>query len=49
MVAKINDEVYILSIVKVYSYLSFFFLRCAKEGRVFENIESDVATLKVLG
>ena len=48
MVAKINDDVYVLSIVKIYSYFSFFFLCCAKEGRVFENIESDVATLKIL-
>ena len=47
VVAKIDDEVYVLSIIKIYCYFSFVFC-CAKEGRVVENNESDVATLKIL-
>ena len=46
-VAKIDDEVHVLSIIKIYSYFSFVFC-CVKEGRVVENNESDVATLKIL-
>ena len=40
MVAK-PDEVYVLSIIKIYSYCSF-------EGCVVENIKSNEATLKIL-
>ena len=47
MVAKIDNEVYVLSIVKIYFYLSFAFC-CAKEGRVVETNESDVATWQIL-
>ena len=46
-VAKIDDEVHVLSIIKFYCYFSFVFC-CVKEGRVVENNESDVATLKIL-
>ena len=46
-VAKIDDKVHVLSIIKIYCYLSFVFC-CVKEGRVVENNESDVATLKIL-
>ena len=48
MVAKIDDEVYVLTIIKIYSYFFICLLCCAKEGRVVENIESDVANLKIL-
>ena len=41
MVAKTNAEIYVLIIIKIYSYFSFVF-------SVIENIESDVATLKIL-
>ena len=47
-VVKIDDDLYVLSIIKIYCYFSFFFFCCAKEGRVVGNNESDVATLKVL-
>ena len=46
-VAKIDDEVYVLSAIKIYSYFPFF-LFCAKESRVVENFESGVATLKIV-
>ena len=50
MVAKTDDEVYVLSTIKIYScFLSIFFTALFfKEGRVVENIESDVATLKIV-
>ena len=44
---KLDDEVYVLNIIKIYCYFSFFFC-CAKEGRVVGYNESDVATLKIL-
>ena len=47
VVAKIDDEIYVLSVIKTYCYFSFV-LCCTKEGRVFENNENDVATLKIL-
>ena len=47
MIAKVDDEVYVLSIIKIYCYFSFVFC-CAKERRVVECNESDVATLKIL-
>ena len=47
MVAQTDDEVYVSITIKMYSYLSFF-LYCAKKGPVVENIESDVATLKII-
>ena len=47
MVAKIDDEVYVLSNIKIYCHC-LFVLCCAKEGRVVENDESDAATLKIL-
>ena len=38
---------FVLNIIKL--YIVFVFFRCfGKEGRVVENIESDVATLKIL-
>ena len=43
VVARTNEEIYVLSIIKIYSF--HFFFCCAKEGRVVENIDSDVATL----
>ena len=46
-VAKIDDEVYVLSIIKIYCYCSFVFC-CAQESWVVENNKSDVATLKIL-
>ena len=46
VVAKIDDQVYVLSIMKITCYFPFVFY-CAKESRVVENNESDVATLKV--
>ena len=48
MVAKTDDDAYALSIIEIYSYFSFVFPVFAKEGRVVENIDSDVATLKIL-
>ena len=48
MTDKTDDEIYVSSILKMYSYFSFFFLYCAKEGPAVENIESDVATLKIV-
>ena len=48
VVVKIDDEVYVLSIIKLYCYFSFVFC-CAKEGRVVENNQSNVATFKILG
>ena len=38
---------FVLSIIKL--YIVFICFRCfEKEGRVVENVESDVATLKIL-
>ena len=50
VVAKTDDEVYVLSTIKVYCcFLSIFFtVLFFKEGRVVENIESDVATLEIV-
>ena len=47
VVAKIDEEIYVLSIIRIHSYLLFVFSG-TKEDRVVENIESDVATLKIL-
>ena len=47
LVTKTDDEVYVLSNIKIYCHCSFI-LCCVKEGRVVENNESDVATLKIL-
>ena len=47
MVAKVDDEVYVLSIIKMYCYFSFAFY-CAKEARLVGYNESDAATLKIL-
>ena len=47
VVAKIDDGLYVLSIIEIYCYFSFV-LCCAKEGRVVENNESVVAALKIL-
>ena len=46
--AKNDFEICILSIIKTYGYFSFVFLCCVKKSRVVENIESDVAILKIL-
>ena len=46
MIAKTNDEIQILSTIKIYSYFSFVFSVVPKEVRVVENIESDEATLE---
>ena len=46
MIAKTNDEIQILSTIKIYSYFSFVFSVVPKEVRVVENIEIDVATLE---
>ena len=48
VVAKTDDEIYVLNTIKIYGYFSFFFLYCAKECRVVENIESDAVTLKMI-
>ena len=48
MVAKADDEIYVLSNIKIYRCFSFVFLCCAKEGRVVQNTERDLATLKIL-
>ena len=48
VVAKIDDEVFAWSIIKIYNYFFFVFLCCAKEGQVVENIESYVATSKIV-
>ena len=48
MVAKIDDEFYVLSIIKIYSYFLFVFSVLLKKGQNVENIESDVATLNTL-
>ena len=45
--AKIDDEIYVLTIIRIHSYFLFVFSG-TKEDRVVENIESDVATLKIL-
>ena len=44
VVAKADDEVYISSTIKMY----ICFLYCAKESPLVENIESDVATSKIV-
>ena len=47
VVTKTNDEVYVLSIIKMSCYFSFVFC-CANKGRVTKNNESDAAALKIL-
>ena len=47
VVAKTDDEVYVLSIIKIYSYFSFVFSIRLKKDRVLGTIESDLATLKI--
>ena len=44
VVAKTDDDIYVLIIIKIYS-LQLSCCCCDKEGRVVENIESDVATI----
>ena len=46
---KTDDEIHVLFTIKIYTFYYFsFFLYCAKEGRVVENIGSDLATLKII-
>ena len=47
VIAKIDDEVQVLSIIKYYCCFSFVSY-CAKDGRVVGNNEGDVANLKIL-
>ena len=42
MVAKTDDEIYVLNTIKLCSYFSFTF------SDVLKNIDSDVATLKMV-
>ena len=48
LVAKADEEIYVLSTIKMFSYSFICFLCCTKEGRVVENIKNDVNTLKIL-
>ena len=43
-----DDKIYFLSTIRIYSYFSFIFFYCAKEGWVVENIESALATSKIV-
>lgn len=47
MVTKTDNENYVISTIKIYGHISFV-LCCAKVGRVVENTECDVATLKIV-
>ena len=47
-VAKTDDEIYVLSIIKINSFHLFSMLCQRSCCRVIENVESDVATLKIL-
>ena len=47
VVAKTDDEVYVSNTIKMYSYF-LFFPYCPKYGPVDENIETDVATSKII-
>ena len=44
VVAKTDDDTYVLIVIKIYNF-HFSCCCCDKEGRVVENIESDVATI----
>ena len=48
MIAKTNDDIQVLSTIKIYSYFSIVFSVVPTEVRVVGNIESDVATLEVI-
>ena len=48
MVAKTDDGVYASSTIKMYSYFLFVFSSVPKKVLAVENIESDVATLKII-
>ena len=48
LVPKTNDEIYVSIIIGKYIITLTFFLYCAKEGLVVENIKSQVATWKVV-
>ena len=47
VIAKTDDEVYVLSIMKIYSYFSCF-LYWAKKVRAVKNICRDVVILKII-
>ena len=44
---KTDDEIYVSSTIKCI-VLSICFIYCPKEGRVLENIDSDVANVKIV-
>ena len=44
--AKTDDEIYVLNTIIQLLFICFFY--CTKEGRFAENLESDVATLKIV-
>ena len=46
MVGRTDDEIYVLSTIKICSY--YCFLCCTKKGRIVEKIEIDIATLKTV-
>ena len=47
VVAKTDDEIYVSSTIKCI-VLSICFIYCPKGGRVVENIDCDVANLKIV-
>ena len=48
VVDKTNDGVYVSSTFEDVQLLFICFLYCAKQGPVVKNLESDVATLKII-
>ena len=48
MVAKIDDEVYVLNVIRIYSYFSFVSSVAPKKVEFAENVESDAASLKMV-
>ena len=48
VVPKANGEIYISISIGEYSITSTCFLHCAKKVRVVENIESEIATSKIV-
>ena len=47
VVPQTDDEIYVSISIGEYIIIFLCFLHCAKEGRVVENIESEVATWKI--
>ena len=48
VVSKTDDEVYVSSTIKMYSYFSFVFSTVPKKVQLLKILESDVGTLKII-